>query len=254
MPSTVERVCALFIDAHREFRQIEAMPADATIATREQAYAIQDCVASAMGGVGGWKTGAQGPDAEPIAAPIFASLIGAGPATLPAARLHSIGVEAEFAFRFARALPARDRPYAKDEVLDAIEALVPTIEVVDSRLGAWARAESMWKLADNQSNGFLVCGQPITSWPGIDLVRFPVELWIDGECVVRGDESANPGGDPLRLVTWLANHLATTRKGLAAGAIVTTGSYTGLRQVGPGQRVTARYPGLGEVVVAFAPD
>jgi 2-keto-4-pentenoate hydratase len=254
MSSSVERVCALLVDAHREFRQIEAMPAGATIATREQAYAIQDCVANAMGGAGGWKTGAPAPDAEPIAAPLFASWIGPGPATLPASRFHGIGVEAEFAFRFARALPARDRAWSRDEVLAAIEALVPAIEVVDSRLGAWAHGEPLWKLADNQSNGYLVYGQPIASWRGIDLARFPVELWIDGVCVVRGEDSANPAGDPLRLVGWLANHLSATRAGLAAGAIVTTGSYTGLRQVRPGQRVLARYPGLGEVEVVFTPD
>lgn len=112
-------------------------------------------------------------------------------------------------------------------------------------------AHRRWKLADNQSNGYLVHGDPIRAWTGVDLVRFPVELWVDGACLVPGHESANPAGDPLRLVTWLANHLAMTRSGICAGAIITTGSYTGLRWVRPGQRVVARYPGLGEVSVEF---
>jgi len=247
----VEGVSALLVDAHRRGVAVAAEPEGTGDLSREQAYAVQDAVALALGGADAWKTGAPSPEAEPIAAPILSPLIAASPATLAASRFLALGVEAEIAFRFARAMPPRGSPYSREDVIDAIAALVPAIEVVDSRLGPWAAASPGWKLADNQSNGFLVHGEDVRDWRALDLQRFPVELWIDGHCVVAGADSGNPAGDPLRLCTWLVNHLAATRDGLAAGAIVTTGSFTGLLHVDAGQRVVARYPGLGEVTVAF---
>ncbi len=247
----VERVSTLLVNAHRRFQQIEKAPDDVTTLTLDQVYAIQDRVAAEMGGVGGWKVSAPSPDVDPIAAPLFASLIGASPASLAASQFHGLGVEAEFGFRFGRGLLPRREPYTDDEVISAIAAMEPTIEVVDSRLGPWAQNDAMWKLADNQINGYLVHGPPVVQWHDIDFIEFPVELWIDGTLAVPAEESRNPAGDLLRLTTWLVNHLVKSRFGIQAGAIVTTGSYTGLLWVQPGQEVVARYPGIGEVSVHF---
>lgn len=250
--AVVERVSTMLVKAHREFQQIESAPDDVSTLTLEQVYAIQDRVAEEMGGIGGWKVSAPGLDVAPIAAPLFPSLIGSSPATLPASRFHALGVEAEFGFRFGRTLTRRSKPYTREEVVSAIAALEPTIEVVDSRLGDWAKDDAMWKLADNQINGYLVHGQALNRWHDIDFAAFPVELWIDGKLVVSGDQSRNPAGDLFRLMTWLVNHLVESRSGIQADAIVTTGSYTGLLWVQPGQEVVARYPGVGEVSVHFS--
>jgi len=250
--ANIEQAAALLLAAHRGSQPIATAPGGALRGLDlGQAYAVQDRVVAALGGTGGWKVGAPGPEAEPVAAPIPAPWIAASPLEVPAARFLQPGVEAELAFRFARALPARGAAYTPEEVLDAVEALLPAIEITDSRLGAWAGDLPLWKLADNQSNGSLVHGPALREWRTLELARFPVELWIDGHCVVAGRDSANPGGDPLRLLTWLANHLAAARGGLAAGAVVTTGSFTGLVPVRAGQRVQARYPGIGEVAVDF---
>ncbi len=251
MTSVVDSAAALLVEARHRRAPLAAMPAGTGDLTREQAYAVQDIVARALGGVGGWKTGAPSSSAEPIAAPILEPLLASSPATLPAARFPSLAVEAEIAFHFARAMPPRSGPYSRAEVIDAVATLVPSIEVVDSRLGPWAGAAPGWRLADNQSNGLLVLGEGVAHWCALDLEHLGVELWVDGRCAVAGSDSANPAGDPLRLCTWLVNHLAATRSGLAAGAIVTTGSFTGLLPARAGQRVLARYPSIGEVVVTF---
>lgn len=252
MPNAIERAAALLVEAHREFRQIADRPADGP-RNRADAFAIQDRVVTALGGVGGWKTGASGPQVEPIAAPLPASLIGAAPAELPASRFHAIGVEAELAFRFARPLPPRDRPYGRDEVEAAIDSLYPAIEIVDSRMGEWGQQDEFWKLADNQINGYFVYGRAVAEWSGRDLEHAPVELLIDGETAVSHPNGGNPAGDPLRVVTWLANHLAGTREGLKGGEIVTSGSCTGLLWVKPGAHVVARFPGIGEAEIRFVP-
>lgn len=251
MPNDVETIADLLIEAHRQHRQIAAPPPGLATPSRESAFAIQDRVCAALGGAGGWKTGAPSPEALPIAAPLLASLIAPSPADLPAADFHRIGVEAELAFRFARALPRRDQPYSPDEVADAVESLHVSIEIVDSRLGDWAEGDDMWKLADNQINGWFVHGPAVTDWRGRDLEHAPVELIIDGKVAFSHDNGSNSAGDPMRAVTWLANHLAGTREGLQAGAIVTSGSCTGLIWVDPGARIVARFPGIGEAIAHF---
>ena len=37
----------------------------------------------------------------------------------------------------------------------------------------------MWKLADNQNNGYLVHGDAVHDWRDMNLTQSPVELWID---------------------------------------------------------------------------
>ena len=56
--------------------------------------------------------------------------------------------EAEFAFRFARALPKRANPYTQDEVLDAVESLHPAIEVPDSRYNDFVTVGAPQLIAD----------------------------------------------------------------------------------------------------------
>lgn len=251
MSDPVERAAELLIESHRSGRPIAKRPKDAGPGTRDEAFAIQDRVLAALGHAGGWKVGASAPGAEPIAAPLPASLIGPAPAALPSSRFGSIGVEVELAFRIAHALPPRRATYEQDEVFDAIESLHPAIEVVDSRLGKWGVKDDLWKLADNQSNGFFLYGHAVEGWHGGDLSRAPVELVIDGKVAVSNENGGNAAGDPLWLLVWLANHCAETRGGLAAGAIVTTGSCTGLVPVRSGAKITGRFPGLGEASVTF---
>lgn len=251
MSDPVERAAALLIEAHRNRQPIARRPKDAGPGTRDDAFAIQDRVLAALGHAGGWKVGASGPAAEPTAAPLPAALIGPAPAALPSSRFGTIGVEVELAFRFAHALPPRRTAYDRDEVLDAVESLHPAIEVVDSRLGKWGAKDDLWKLADNQSNGFFLYGHAVEGWRDNDLARAPVELLIDDKVAVSHDDGGNAAGDPLWLLVWLANHCARARGGVSAGAIVTTGSCTGLVPVSSGAKITGRFPGLGEASVTF---
>jgi 2-keto-4-pentenoate hydratase len=55
----------------------------------------------------------------------------------------------------------------------------------------------------------------------------------------------NTGGDPRRLLRWMIEHAARRRGGLEAGAMMTTGSYTGMIFVEAGARVEARSRGWG---------
>ena len=244
--NVVQRAAAALLAARRDERQFEAPaspPEDAA-----QAYAIQEAVLRELGPARGWKVGAASPEAEPNRAPLLA--VESSPAELDSARFHMLGIEAEIAFTLAADLPPRDSDYARGDVVAAIASAHAAIEVVDTRFCNWRAAHALWKLADNQSNGSFVHAPGIARWQHIDFTRQPVALYAGDEklCETVGGNSA---GDPLRLLVWLANHLARRGTGLQRGDVITTGSCTGMRFVEPGSRVRAEFPGVGTAQVHF---
>lgn len=244
----------MLLQARHDRRVLAELPDACRPRSREQAYAIQDWVARRLwtecGGITGWKTGAPEPEAEPIAAPIGAPLILDSGVTLPAADFRLRGVEAELAYRLARDLPPMQGAYRREQVVEAIAAIHPVIEVVESRLAAGNNADPLSKLADFQLNGALIVGAGLDDWRWIDPLQQRAKLYVDGE--LRADTvGGNPAGDPLRLLVWLANHCAMRCGGLRAGDIITTGSHTGMLFVDAGATVTVELPGLAAVSVCF---
>jgi 2-keto-4-pentenoate hydratase len=230
---------------------LSAESIDFDLADISEAYAVQSLVAEKRGRVGAWKTGAASPDAEPIAAPIFADLVHESGVDLPAAQFHRLGIEAEIAYRLEHDLPPQDSPYTRMDIVAAIDAILPAIEIVDSRCEACDQLDPLWKLADNQINGGLVCGKAVQAWQDIPVTTQAAILQVNGQTVVSS-ESGHPAGDPLRLLVWMANHMARHCGGLRRGQIVTTGSFTGLRFMAPGDRIVADFPGISRVSVSFA--
>lgn len=242
-----KRIADLLIEARRASRTV-AVPADLELRSDEEAYRVQDLVfASLWPGErpGAWKAGGPNDKVEPIASPIHA--VHGSPATLPAAGMSMIGAEAEIAFRIARDLPPRQGPYRDEEVAAAVGEALVTIELCDTRLADWKDAPALWKLADFQNNSALVVGSGTRDWRAIDFKAQRVELRIGQRTVAAA--GAHPFGDPFRLMPWIAAHCARRASGLRAGDVVTTGSWTGLEFVLPGQEVVARFPGVGEAAV-----
>lgn len=244
------RIADLLVEARRTI--VPLAPAGDLPApeSAEDAYAVQALVAETLGSVGAWKTGAPSPVAEPGMAPILGHLIHSSPAVLPAAGFNRLGVEVEIAYRLGRDLPARPEPYTREEVAAAIDAVMPAIEVVDTRLADPLIEDPFWKLADFQLNGGLVLGTPRSDWQAIDPPSQPVRLTIDGATVVEG-RGGNTAGDLMRLMVWLAKNAGRRFGGLRRGQIITTGSLTGLRWVEPGAEIVGVLDGLGEVSVSF---
>lgn len=244
MTPDFKRIADLFVEARRASRTV-AVPAGLAVRSDEEAYRVQDLVFAALWPgerPAAWKAGGPGDKVEPTASPIHA--VHGSPATLPAAGMNMMGVEAEIAFRLARDLPARQGPYREEEVAAAVGEALVTIELCDTRLAHWKDAPALWKLADFQSNSALVVGSGTRDWRAIDFKAQRVELRI-GERTIAAT-GAHPFGNPFRLMPWIAAHCARRAGGLRAGDIVTTGSWTGLEFVLPGQDVSARFPGVGE--------
>jgi 2-keto-4-pentenoate hydratase len=246
----IERAAKLLSDARRQSQGLVALPEDCRPTSPEEAYLIQDAIVRRLGPIGGWKVGAPGPNEPASFAPIFTGMIVRSPTRLPAVEHRLFGIEGEIAFRFGRALPERARPYEREEVLDAVASLHPVIEVVESRFSDFRAVDRLSQLADFASNGALVYGPAVAKdRPRFDLARPPVRIMIDGTVVAEG--TGNQGGDPVRLLVELVNHVGKRTGGLAANAIVTTGSCTGMVFAHPGGRVVADFGDFGRVEVSF---
>jgi 2-keto-4-pentenoate hydratase len=224
----------------------DCMPADAAAA-----YAVQDMLLAALGPVGGWKVGAKGPDAEPTCAPLPASGILQTPAAPGDGAWRVRGIETEIAVRFERDLPERAEPYTRAEVEAAIGAVMPAIELVETRLAEFPKAAPLAMLADLGSHGGLVLGAAVPFQSVfLDAGRQRATQTFDGRDAAAGARG-NPAQDLGRLLVWLANHCAARGLGLAAGQVVTTGSFTGMQFAPAGAAVRGEIAGLGAVEVDF---
>ncbi|MBL6456429.1 fumarylacetoacetate hydrolase family protein [Belnapia sp. T6] len=235
------------VQARRSGTQVEGLPA--VPASVAEAHRIQDGVAAALGeATGAFKANAP-PGEPPVRGLIPARMIRPSPARMPPAEVPHCGVEGEVAFRFTRDLPPREQPYGREEVAAAATVL-PAIEVVSGRLRDPRTRPALEQLADCIANGGLVPGAELAEWSWLDLPRLRVTLLVNGAPVLE-QEGGHPINDPLGVAVALVN-LMREAGGVRAGQIVTTGSWTGLRFLQPGDRCTVRFEALGEAEVVFA--
>jgi len=190
-----------------------------------EAYRVQDALAAAHGAVRAWKVSALTPEQQrgyptdrPVAGALFAPFVHATPARVMLKSFVVPLLECEIAFLLGRDLPQRETPYTRAEIADAVEAIVPAIEIADCRLSA--DAPDLMKLADNMGNGAFVTGAPVREWHNMDLKGRDVVLTLDGAEVARGPW-AKVLGDPLMGVVGLANAQPLPAGGLKRGQIVT---------------------------------
>jgi 2-keto-4-pentenoate hydratase len=188
---------------------------------------------------------------QPYSARLLAPNLHHSPARFRGDAFLTRGIECEIAFRMARDLPPRDQAYTNDEVSDAVAAMLPAIEVVNAHFMDWLALDLPSILADNGTDGALVCGAEQRDWRAIDRVNLPVTLRVNGKLVAEG-RGGNALGDPLAALTWLANALSARGQGLQAGEIINTGTCTELINASPGDQVHATFGVLGEVRIAFA--
>lgn len=224
-----------------------------------EAYAVQREIEAHAGfRRAGWKVGATSDMAQelldvtgPASAPMFEPHCLQSPAEVAIFEGQGASVECEFAFRFGRPLPSRTDEYSRDQVLDAVEALLPSIEVVACRFeGGFLGMDGTRLIADMTGNLAWVWGTGTDDWRGRDLATHRIVLSKNGERVTEGT-GAQVLGDPLNVLIWTAHHLSRQGEGIAAGDVVSTGTCTGLTAVIPGDAVLADFGDLGSVEVRF---
>ena len=231
--------------------------AAAALDSIEAAYRVQDGI-EALSGMPrcGWKVGATSKVARqlldapgPVTAPMFKPFCFQSPAKVAVFMDHNASVESEFAFRFARDLPPRRKPYSLEEVLDAVDALLPAIEIVGGRFRGGLPGIGPYRLiADMAIHTAFVSGQETARWQGIDLTSHSVSLFKNGKLEATGI-GADVLGGPSLVLQGVANHLSGRSESILAGQIVTTGTCTGITPVSHGDNFTADFGTLGSVRV-----
>ncbi len=246
-------------DAWRGAGTIDALPASCRPVSRADGYAIQsELLALAGSGSYGWKIAATSEAGQhhigvdgPLAGRLFADRIDVPGAAISLAGNRMRVAEVEFAFRMARTLEPRTGEYRIDEVLDAVDALLPSIEIPDSRFADFAQAGAAQLIADNACAWRFLAGPAAPeSWRALDLAHYPVHVNV-GERYLRDGIGGNVLGDPRVALAWLANELSRHGMALQAGQVATTGTCLAPLQIQPGDQVVADFGRLGGVEVRF---
>ena len=154
-------------------------------------------------------------------------------------------MEVEVGFILAADLPGAD--CTEDDVLAATEALVPSIELIDTRITDWKIALCD-TIADNASSAGFVLGEARVSPADMDVKAIDAVLTRNGEVVAEGRSDAVLG-NPVTAVAWLARKVESFGVRLRKGDIVFPGSCTRAIDVHAGDEFVADFAGLGAFVV-----
>jgi 2-keto-4-pentenoate hydratase len=245
-------------EARRSGRILEGLPQDLMPASLPEAYAVQDALCARIGDqCAGWFVGCSNPAIqkllgldEPYCARLLWSTVQASPADLRHTPLPVVALEVEFAFRLSADLPPREEDYSSAEVVAALSHVHPSIEVVTSHFVDWTSQPIMSIVADNGTDGALVFGDAMPIGDPADLAEIETVLEVNGKQVRQG-RGSNVLGNPINVMTWLANDCARRGEGLRAGHICNTGTSTEIYFAERGDSATARFAGLGDVTIVF---
>ena len=258
-PDAIERCASLYYTLRTNNHLLDQLPAELKPQSLADAYAVQDRLFEMLEvEIGGWFLGCTNPDIQrqlgithPYAARLLRPVLHPSPAVVAVARQLPIVLEVEFAFELGADLPSRPAPYSTEEVAGAVATLHPAIEVVVSHLADWTHQPFFDLVADNGTDGALVCGDGVSAWRDIDLFAVNATLTINDQLVQQG-AGANIERGPLAMLTWLANHVSDKGIGLERGQICNTGSCTSIQYVEPGSTAVAVFDDLGSVRVELS--
>jgi 2-keto-4-pentenoate hydratase len=241
-----------------ERRTVAALPERCRPRSLEDGWLVQRALDERAGPGAGWKIAATSAAGQrhigadgPLAGRLYRRSIVSHGAELPAGHLTMGTAEAEFAFRFGRDVEADGGDVLdRASVLAAVDALIPAIEVPDSRFADFLAVGLPSLLADAMCLEFVVVGEPATAWDPEELPTHPVRMLRNGDEVAAGT-GANVLGDPCEALVWLARELARHGEALRAGDLVITGASTPPNPIAPGDELLADFGALGTVGVHF---
>ncbi|HUB13444.1 MAG TPA: fumarylacetoacetate hydrolase family protein [Acetobacteraceae bacterium] len=157
----------------------------------------------------------------------------------PAGSLIQPGFESELCMRLARDLPpGADLAAARE----AVGAVHPALEIIETR-GPFT-AQIALALADNAQQKTCVLGPPVPLPAAPESVACTVRI---NDAVVAAGTGDAVLGNPLNSLVWLATRLADYGRGLRAGDVIMTGSFTRQFPIAAGDRIRVEFADVGVV-------
>ena len=204
---------------------------------------------------------------EPDYGHLLDSMVMRGAAPIPAGKYCYPRIEVEIGYVLGSALPGAD--CTEEDVLAATEYIVPSLELIDSRITNW-QIKLPDTIADNASSAGVILGEARRTPAelaerGVDLANIEAVLYSGGAGstgaggstggereveVARGNTSAVLG-NPTWCVAWLARTVASFGVKLEAGHLIIPGSCTRAIDAKPGTAFRAEFAGLGTVTAEF---
>ena len=178
----IEAVAAALLQAREQFQLADSTDLADALSTDEDAYAVQDAVASALHWYDHmpphhWKSGGASRNAALMHAPLPPAGVWSSGASAEDWPFTLRGIEVEVALRLERPVDAALAATLDDSRAQSlIEAMAVSIEVVDSRWLQGADAPALLRLADLLSHGALVLG---------DWTPYAPRDWANQSCRVE---------------------------------------------------------------------
>lgn len=260
----VEQAAADLLAAEDARRQIGLLSLRHPGMILDDAYAIQSAQIARRLDQGrriiGWKIGltskvmqdALGID-TPDSGVLYDDMLFETGAAVPAGRFIQPRIEAEIAFVMKAPLSGN---VTRDEVLAATEYVVPSLEILDTRI---LRADPETgqsriitdTVSDNAANAGIVLGAERHAPAAVDL------RWV-GAIVQKNDHIVATGlgaavlNDPAMGLVWLARRMDHYGQRIEAGQVVLSGSFIGPVECPPGTAISADFGPFGSVAIDFS--
>ena len=141
-PAHIEQAANVLVTARRNNQQLQGLEDGLNPESMDEGYALQDAFIRIWDQpMAGWKVGATNDKvqelfgvSEPFHGPFYAPTTLTSPARPKSAEFRPLCIESEFAFRFGSSLGARESTYEREEILDAVVAVLPAFELI-SQIG-----------------------------------------------------------------------------------------------------------------------
>ena len=246
--------------AHRDRVQIPGPSGTIGELTLHDAYEVQARVVAKRCAAGerqtGWKVGAtsfaileqfKGQIDGPSYGALMSDTTFSDPEYISAADFFGIGLEPEIGIVLER--PLRGPGVTNVDVLAAASGVVAAVEILDGRIqpGTSGLCDGM---ADNAFHGASVLGTLMRPARGFDFLHEGAIVRKNGKLFgsACGVEAL---GNPLSVVSWLANELAQHDRQIEAGQVISTGSLTGICPAEAGDVIEMSFANLGAIRFAI---
>ncbi|KFN04270.1 fumarylacetoacetate (FAA) hydrolase family protein [Bacillus clarus] len=156
-------------------------------------------------------------------------------------------VEAEIGFILAEDLSGPNITYV--DVLMATKYIVPTLEIIDSRIADW-KIKLADTVADNGSSAKVVIGDTFSTIDKVDLRTTGMTLYKNNSLIATGAGAAALG-HPAQAIAWLANKLYEFNIVLKADELILPGALSGAVSVTSNDVIEADFGSLGSVSIKF---
>jgi 2-keto-4-pentenoate hydratase len=258
----LEQWAQAIYEAQRDHVQIPGPSGTYGSLSLHDAYEVQARVVARRVAAGerqvGWKVGATSfaileQFKGQIDGPSYGSLMSgttfSDPEYVSAGDFFGIGLEPEIGIVLER--PLRGPGVTNVDVLGAAAGVVAAVEILDGRIeqGTSGLEDGM---ADNAFHGACVLGTLMCPAKGFDFLHEGAIVRKNGKLFASacGVEAL---GNPLSVVSWLANELAKHDRQIEAGHVISTGSLTGILKAEAGDVIEMSFAHLGAIRFGIVP-